>query len=168
MKQAAAIALLLSASGIARAQNFIGIPAYHGHRNPIVRVGHYMKTHKELLVMDAMTATAFSLDVIASNRCQRIGRDLSLEDGLPNQCVETNSWLGPHPSGAKTWGLGFAYIGGFVALNHAGHWAAQPGVTSFHAFWIPNAFISGMLIGDIQCDWHEGNVLAAHRSGIIK
>ncbi len=115
--------------------------------------------------MDAMTATAISLDVIASNRCQRIGHDLSLEDGLPNQYIEQDSWLGHHPSGAATWGLGFAWIGFFTTVNHVGYhnrWNEE-GHSVFHAFWIPNVFVSGIAMGSFVCDWHEGNVLAAQR-----
>ncbi|MGC2421772.1 MAG: hypothetical protein ACLQMT_06785 [Candidatus Acidiferrales bacterium] len=171
MKQAVVIASLLLASGVARANDSAAIVAYHSHHhNPIAHIFHYVATHKELLSMDAMTATAISLDVIATNRCERIGHDLSSEDGLPNQCVETDSILGQHPSGAKTWTLGLIYIGGFVAANHVGHWAAwdEEGHSTFHAFWAPNVFITGLAIGDFVCDWHTGNVLAAQRSGIVR
>jgi hypothetical protein len=170
IKQATAITFLLFASGIARAQDFTEIPAYHMHRNPLSHVIRYISTHKELLSMDAMTATAISLDVIASNRCQRIGYDLSLEDGLPNQCIEQNSGIGHHPSGAQLWGLGAAYIGFFTTINHVGYhyrWN-EDGHSIFHVYWVPNVIISGMAMGNFVHAWHEGNVLAAQRSGIMK
>jgi hypothetical protein len=72
-------------------------------------VARYAATHKELLAADAVGLSAFAADAGSSVNCQNQN---------PAGCVETNRFLGPHPSARATWGLAAAYGTSLVTLNH--------------------------------------------------
>jgi len=171
IKLAILIASLLLTSKIASAQNYDEIVGYQPHRSPLGHIAYYVKTHKQFLAMDALTATSISLDVIASNRCQRIGHELSLEDGMPNQCVEQDSILGQHPSSSHTWGIGIVWISTFVTLNHLGHWSApttERGHSLFPLCWSWNVMVSAAEIDNIRDAWNQGSDLAAARARLLR
>lgn len=70
------------------------------------RIGHYVKTHKELLIDDGVVLAGQAADSITSTECQRLG------------CIETSPALGKHPSPGKTWGTEMSLGVGIVALYH--------------------------------------------------
>jgi hypothetical protein len=78
------------------------------------RVGHYITTHKTVLVLDTLIVFAQAADAASSVHCQHVS---------PQGCIERNSLLGPHPSPAAAWGLSMGYASSLVAANHLWWWA---------------------------------------------
>jgi hypothetical protein len=57
------------------------------------RIAHYIRTHKELLIADAIILLAQSADAGSTAHCQHVSP----------LCIETNGVIGPHPSNGAAW-----------------------------------------------------------------
>lgn len=75
------------------------------------KVGHYVKTHKRLLVADAVIVAAWSADAASSVHAQKSGC-----------CVESNPILGPHPNEVATWSFAMGMAGLLVTGEHLIWW----------------------------------------------
>ena len=119
---------------------------------PLGKVWHYVNTHKELLVSDAIIIAAWSADAASTVNDER---------NCPS-CVETNSVLGPHPTEGAIW----LYASGFsafqTALNHlAWHYAPDPVLR--HMVWIPAVITGVNELANVQNNvrWAEAKATAA-------
>lgn len=72
------------------------------------KVGHYCKTHKELLVMDALVVLPVSAEAAATVHCMHVSL----------LCNESNELLGRRPSAAAVWGLSLGFSAGIITANH--------------------------------------------------
>lgn len=101
------------------------------HRRPkvVTQVSNYVMTHKTVLAADAVGWLAMSADLASSVHCQKIGyRFISPVDPAHTGCIETDPWLGPHPSERAYWFYGGGFEIAFTALRHLGwHYAPSPG-----------------------------------------
>ena len=70
---------------------------------------HFVKTHKAVLIADALTTASLAADAASSVHCQNVA---------PETCIETSGMLGPHPTPRSTWLHVTPFIGGFIAANH--------------------------------------------------
>jgi len=108
------------------------------------RVGHYINTHKELLVADVLVVAAWSADAASSVHCQRIAG-----------CTETNALLGKNPNEFHTWLAAMAPAAALITLDHlAVHFA--PDKFDSHLFWFGPAGLCGLEFFNVK-----GNVDAA-------
>jgi hypothetical protein len=79
----------------------------------VAHVGRYVRTHKRLLVADAILGASWGADAASSTNCQRIAKA---------SCVETNPLLGKHPSPAVTWGYAAGMASVMIAGEHLIWW----------------------------------------------
>jgi hypothetical protein len=79
------------------------------------KIGHYIRTHKEILISDAVILLALNADAGSTVHC------LHVSPG----CIETNSIIGPRPSNAAVWGLVEGYAVGLIAAQHLFWWQAN-------------------------------------------
>jgi hypothetical protein len=79
------------------------------------KIGHYIRTHKELLISDAVVLLALNADAGSTVHCKHVSP----------YCLETNSIIGPHPSNAAVWGLVNGYAVGLIAGVHLFWWQAN-------------------------------------------
>jgi hypothetical protein len=86
-----------------------------GRARKPAKIGHYIRTHKELLISDAIILLALNADAGSSVHCQHVS---------PN-CLEANSITGPRPSNAAIWGVANGYALGLIAGEHLVWWQAQ-------------------------------------------
>jgi hypothetical protein len=89
--------------------------AQQAEKRDVGRVGHYIRTHKELLVADTIIVLAEGADAASSVHCQRTS---------PN-CVERNSTVGSHPSNAVTWGYAAGTAAALLTGEHLLWWLAK-------------------------------------------
>jgi hypothetical protein len=71
------------------------------------KVGRYIKTHKFLLVSDAILVGSSLADAVTTERCLHV-----------TGCVESNPFVGPHPSDLEIYGIKMGLTGVFVTMNH--------------------------------------------------
>jgi hypothetical protein len=71
------------------------------------KIGRYIKTHKFLLVSDAILVGSSLADAVTTERCLHV----------PG-CVESNPFVGPHPSDLEIYGIKMGLTGIFVTMNH--------------------------------------------------
>lgn len=99
------------------------------------KVGHYIKTHKELLASDAIVALAFSADAGSSVHCQSVSL----------QCIETNSLVGKHPTERQTAAWTLLAVGGIITGNHLiWHFGKQAEPGAEHLIWLDTTAIAIM------------------------
>ncbi|HTZ74564.1 MAG TPA: hypothetical protein VMB47_11630 [Candidatus Aquilonibacter sp.] len=99
-------ALSVAATASLNAQQF-----HEGRRASVLgRTTQYVRTHKELLLADTLVVAALSADAASSVHCQQTN---------PVGCIESNPFLGRHPSASATWGYSLGFSAGIVAINHA-------------------------------------------------
>jgi hypothetical protein len=95
------------------------IPATHAQEikraKMPAKIGHYIRTQKELLISDAILVLAESADAGSTVHCQHVSRG----------CIETNSIIGPHPSNAATWADAEVTAVGLIVLLHCFWWQAN-------------------------------------------
>lgn len=72
------------------------------------KFGHYVTTHKELLLMDSLIVLPISADAASTVHCQRVSR----------LCTESNVFLGLRPSAAKVWGGSLGASAAIITANH--------------------------------------------------
>lgn len=94
---------------------------------------HYIKTHKTVLVVDALVVASIGADLASSVHCQHLH---------PTPCTEEN-W-GAHPSNLQTWGVGSAFAVGFIAAEHL-QWHYAPNNAGRY-------FMSGLIVLPITID----------------
>lgn len=70
---------------------------------------HYIKTHKAVLIADALTTASLAADAASSVHCQNVA---------PQTCIETSEMLGRHPTARSTWLHVSPFIAGFITANH--------------------------------------------------
>lgn len=107
--------------------------------SPWAHIKHYARTHKELLVSDALVAASFEADAVSSTHCQK---------ALGEDCIEHNPLLGKHPSEAVTYG----YLTGLAlsvgAFNHIVVRLANSDPDKYgyyrHFIWLPTAAVAGV------------------------
>ena len=90
------------------------------HGQPLHKVGHYIKTHRELLLADGVVFASVSANAWTSVDCGRF---------YP-YCVEGNSILGPHPPASHEW-LGALGVG--TAVNAWTHFVWHEAVKHPHS-----------------------------------
>lgn len=94
----------------ARAQGDDDVIRTREHHLPIAHaVGHYVKTHKFPLVIDAMVVAANAADAATT---------LSAAHRCPT-C--TDNAFGRNPSPLKTWGVLMGFSAGLIAFNHVAY-----------------------------------------------
>jgi hypothetical protein len=71
-------------------------------------MGHYVKTHKELLIMDAVVVLPISAEAASTVHCIHVSPF----------CNESNELLGRRPSAGAVWGLALGYSAGIITANH--------------------------------------------------
>lgn len=89
--------------------------AQQAERRGVARVEHYIRTHKELLISDAIIVLAEGADAGSSVHCQHTSFD----------CRETNSTLGSRPSNVATWGYAAGTAALLVTGEHLVWWQAK-------------------------------------------
>jgi len=72
------------------------------------KVWHYVSTHKQILIRDALIAGSISADAWSTQRCLAAS---------PN-CYETNPLVGQRPSPLQLWGFSAGGIAVGIAFNH--------------------------------------------------
>ena len=113
------------------------------------KIGHYIHTHKELLIADAVVLLAWSADAASSVHCQHVSP----------YCVDSNSVVGPHPSNAATWGFAESMAVGLIVGEHLFWWQANK--VDPEARHIILLFPAAVVITQY---WNvSGNVAAANR-----
>ena len=90
-----------AASAAARKQQFIPAKRAGG-------LGHYIRTHKTLLVTDAVFVLSSLADSASTVHCLRTNPF----------CSEENPLLPRHPSAAQLYGLKLGLTAGFITTNH--------------------------------------------------
>src|ERR1700691_1997453 len=84
---------------------------------PFEKILHYAAKHKELILADAVIVAAWSADAASTVNDER---------NCPS-CVETNPFLGPHPSRHAIWISAVGYAGVQTTFNHLiWHYAPDP------------------------------------------
>lgn len=89
--------------------------AQQAEKRGMARVGHYIRTHKELLIADVIIALAEGADAGSSVHCQHVSAS----------CNETNSTLGRHPSNAATWTYAGGTAAALITAEHLVWWQAK-------------------------------------------
>jgi hypothetical protein len=113
------------------------------------KVGHYIKTHKELLVSDAIVIAAIGADVGSSVHCQSVS----------SGCIEQNPILGPHPTELQTSGVGLMVATAVITGNHLiWHYGKPLGGGEQHMIWF-----STIPIGIMETFNVKSNVDAAEQ-----
>jgi hypothetical protein len=72
------------------------------------RFGHYIKTHKELLLMDSVVLLPVSAEAASTVHCMHVSPF----------CNESNELLGRRPSTGAVWGLALGYSAVIITSNH--------------------------------------------------
>jgi len=115
--------------------------------SPIARVGHYLNTHKRLLISDAIVVASFSADAASSVHCQHSSP----------ACLEQNSIVGPRPNEVQTWGWSTLAMVSVVGGDHLLWWAANKEDQPVrNIIWIPT-----IAIGISECFNIRNNVNTA-------
>jgi len=93
----------------------IGCAPLPAHAGP----WHYIKTHKTVLLSDALTGAAIMADAASSVHCQNVA---------PQTCIETGGiGFGRHPSAALTYGEASGWVAAFTVAHHLiWHFAPDP------------------------------------------
>ena len=78
------------------------------------KISHYVKTHKRLLVADAIIMAAWSADAASSVHAQKSGC-----------CVESNPLVGKHPNELVTWVYGMGVGSAMITGEHLIWWAGN-------------------------------------------
>jgi hypothetical protein len=101
------VIMLLLFTGTLSAQDVVH--ARRGLRlSALSHVGHYIRTHKELLAADTLMTLSLSADVGSSVHCQSVSLG----------CVETACFLPTHPNELQIEGDAAAKIISLISLNH--------------------------------------------------
>jgi hypothetical protein len=72
------------------------------------KLGRYVKTHKELLLMDSLVVLPVSAEAASTVHCLHVSPF----------CNESNELLGRRPSTGAVWGLALGYSAGIITANH--------------------------------------------------
>lgn len=72
------------------------------------KFGHYVTTHKELLLMDSLVVLPILADAASTVHCQHVSP----------LCTESNVFLGRRPSAPKVWGLSLGSSAAIITANH--------------------------------------------------
>lgn len=113
------------------------------------RVAGYVKTHKELILADALVGAAWSLDAWSSARCQRIS---------PTGCIEQNPIVGPHPTSGQLYGFALGFSAAQITMNHLlWHYAPSPDLR--HMIWFFDGPFIGFEAWNINHNIDSGNIL---------
>jgi hypothetical protein len=115
---------------------------------PLGKFWHFVSTHKELIISDAVVIAAWSADAASTVNDQR---------NCPS-CVETNPLLGPHPSRHAIWLTASGSASLQTGLDHL-LWRYAPNPVYRHMVWIPTA-----IIGLTETNNVWGNAQAAQAS----
>ena len=119
---------------------------------------HYIKTHKELLVNDAIVLGVFYADAKSSTHCQHVGGQF---------CVEKNPTLGPHPSNLATYGYDMGFAAFFIADDHLA-WHYAPSARWRHIIWTSTATLVAFDIPNVNNNNQAADKAACKRSGICR
>lgn len=76
-----------------------------------LKFGHYVKTHKELLLMDSLVVLPVSAEAASTVHCLHVSPF----------CNESNGFLGRRPSTGAVWGLAIGFSAMVVTFNHIGY-----------------------------------------------
>ena len=105
------VIVLLAAAAPLKAQGS-GDETASLHRRPLSKIGHYMGTHKVLLVSDAILILGGAADDASTVHCRH----------MHPACVESNPILPGHATNAQIYGQTAATAVAFIAFNH---WIAR-------------------------------------------
>lgn len=159
MKKACFFVLLLAAL-----PSFAGAQLEKSRSFP--HVGHYIKTHKELLASDALLLAASAADAASSVHCQ---------DVLRKGCIETSPALSAHPSAAASWGLSMGLASALVALDHGAVRLANDDPDQYgsmrHFVWftsVPMAGFKGAATWNNVCVTNHGQAEEIARARLSK
>jgi hypothetical protein len=75
------------------------------------KFGHYVNTHKELLLMDSLVVLPVSAEAASTVHCLHVSPF----------CNESNGFLGRRPSTGAVWGLAIGFSAMVVTANHVGY-----------------------------------------------
>jgi hypothetical protein len=112
---------------------------------PFGKILHYAARHKELILADAVIIAAWSADAASTVNDER---------NCPS-CVETNPFLGPHPSEHQLWLSAVGISGVETSLNHL-IWHYAPDPVYRHMVWA-----QPVMLGSMEANNVAGNVQAA-------
>jgi len=102
------------------------------HTGPIVHIGHYVRTHKELLAADAIVAAGVWAEMASSIHC---------EDVSP-RCLDKGP-LGPRPGHDEFIAVGFIESGVTITGYHLlWHYAPRSHPIIRHLIWIPTTYVA--------------------------
>lgn len=104
-KLAVLLFLLLSVTWVTQAQVKVSLAA---------KASHYVRTHKRLLVADAIIMASWAADAASSVHAQKSGC-----------CVETNPLLPKHPNELQTWSYSMGVGALMVTGEHLIWWAGN-------------------------------------------
>ena len=77
-------------------------------QSPEAHISHFVRTHKELIVSDAIVIAAESADASSSVHCLHVSQG----------CTEENPLLGRRPSAGALWGSALSVSAGIVTMDH--------------------------------------------------
>jgi hypothetical protein len=115
---------------------------------PFAKIFHYAARHKELILADAVIIAAWSADAAST---------VNDTHNCPN-CVETNPFLGAHPSAHAVWLSAMGFSATQTAVNHL-IWHYAPASVYRHMIWA-----QGVMLGSTEANNVYGNVQAAQSS----
>ena len=95
------------------------------HHGSLGKIGHYVLSHKELLVADSLVALALSAEAASSIHCQNVSTG----------CYEINPMLGARPSQVQYWGSAVGVSAGIIAANHL-FWRDSRRPFGKHGVWV--------------------------------
>ena len=125
------------------------LPASCGAQ-PFGKAWHYVSTHKELIISDAIVIAAWSADAASTVNDQKNCAT----------CVETNALLGRHPSKRAIWFTALGSTSGQIALSHL-MWHYAPDPVYHHMVWIPAGIVGVMEANNV---WGNVQAAQAHNS----
>ena len=103
------------------------------------RIVHYVKTHKALLLSDAVIIAAQAADAASSVHCQKI---------RPVPCIDSSPTLGKHPTELATWGQDMGLAAFIVTADHGAVWLSNSDPEHYgayrHFIWLPTIGIAGI------------------------
>jgi len=109
---------------------------------------HWMGHHKAELTADMTMVAAAAADVETSYRSQ----------SSPCRCVvETNAFLGSHPSRMHLWGVKLAFLAPLIVTNHYVHRATRPAPGEATLLHNTAVFV-------IPAVWDLTNAVTAHKN----
>jgi hypothetical protein len=112
---------------------------------PFGAILHYAARHKELILADAVIIAAWSADAASTVNDER---------NCPT-CVETNPFLGPHPTKHQLWLSAAGFAGAETTVNHL-IWHYAPDPVYRHMVWAQS-----IMLGSMEANNVAGNVQAA-------